>query len=425
MEPIVRWQRLSLGKLCYLLVVCDLVMSRRVQKQHLVETLDVSVPVRTDIGNHTSAETFSTHSELDEYESPLVRAYSPFSHSSSETRGWIAILIAWLCFGSNSVPIKWKSVVDAKVHPVVFTLHRTFWTFVVSHVVLFKVKYVFDPLGLLSGLSWVPAGIAANIAVQHLGIAFGQALWQVTIIATSFIWGFLILRDSAVTSLPGTVGALVFMVGGVVGMSCAFKLQAFLEEKEENERQEAMLPPDDEIPSSFVSSEYIGEVDRSGCNVAKSSTAIGIAAALFNGIWGGSNLVPSKYTNHPGLEFVISFVTGAIIVNITLAALYFCALKFWWRSELPALHLRVMAFPGFLSGTLWALGNMCALYAVDVLGQGIGYSLIQSSVIISGLWGILYFKELRGRAVMFWAVCCAICVIGVIWLALMKKPAGK
>merc|ERR1712083_1093931 len=151
---------------------------------------------------------------------------------------------------------------------------------------------------------------------------------------------------------------------------------------------------------------------------SRTSPRLGIAAALFNGIWGGANLVPSHYAPYHGIDFVISFADGAAIANVTIAVVYVLIAKFVWRSPLPSPHFRVMALPGFLSGCLWSAGNFCSLYAVNTVGQGIGYSLIQSSVIVSGLWGILYYREMSGKPILYWSACCAVCIAGVLGLAM-------
>lgn len=154
------------------------------------------------------------------------------------------------------------------------------------------------------------------------------------------------------------------------------------------------------------------------------SVALGIGAALFNGVWGGSNLVPSKYAPLHGIHFTISFATGALIANVTLVFIYVAIAKLWWRSPIPSMQFRVMALPGFISGTLWSAGNFLSLYVVHHMGEGIGASLIQSSVIVSGLWGICYYREMSGRPILYWSLCCAICLGGVTTLALEKKSAS-
>jgi hypothetical protein len=53
---------------------------------------------------------------------------------------------------------------------------------------------------------------------------------------------------------------------------------------------------------------------------------------------------------------------------------------------LPSFHVRQMWLQGGLSGALWSAGNFFAIVSVTQLGQGVGYSSTQASMLVSGLW---------------------------------------
>jgi len=279
-----------------------------------------------------------------------------------------------------------------------------------------------------SGVSWVPAGVAAVVAVQHVGVACGQAIWQVTIVATSLVWGFAVLRDERTYNWWGTALSLLLLTSGLVGMTLAFgsrRVPASPDLAEGEPAQPELATGGrgvDRARSTPSLHHPLREHHAASPEETCGSTAIGIAAALFNGIWGGANLVPSHFSPLGGVHFVVSFAIGAAIVNTVLVCAFAVLAKLWWRTPLPAPHFRTMALPGLLSGTLWSAGNFCSLYTVSTIGQGIGYSLIQSSVIVSGLWGILYYREMTGRPVLYWVACCAVCAVGILGLAMEKKP---
>ena len=91
---------------------------------------------------------------------------------------------------------------------------------------------------------------------------------------------------------------------------------------------------------------------------------------------------------------------------------------------LPSFYLREMWLAGFLSGSLYSLGNFCSIICVTVLGQGVGYSFIQTSMLISGLWGIFYFGEVTGSdRITKWLASSAITVIGILWLSYEHEGA--
>merc|ERR1712232_1201832 len=63
----------------------------------------------------------------------------------------------------------------------------------------------------------------------------------------------------------------------------------------------------------------------------QSSAVVGIVAALFNGVWGGANLVPSHFSPLGGIHFAISFATGALLANIVIMTVYILLAKCYWR----------------------------------------------------------------------------------------------
>lgn len=62
-----------------------------------------------------------------------------------------------------------------------------------------------------------------------------------------------------------------------------------------------------------------------------------------------------------------------------------------------------MCLPGCFSGLLWSIGNIGNILAVTNLGQAIGVSLGQAAMIVSGLWGIFFYKEIvESQKIMLW-----------------------
>jgi len=65
----------------------------------------------------------------------------------------------------------------------------------------------------------------------------------------------------------------------------------------------------------------------------------------------------------------------------------------------PPLHPKQAALPGIASGTCWNLGNMCSIIATTdpEVGLSIAYPVMQCGLFVAGLWGILLYRELRGK----------------------------
>ena len=72
------------------------------------------------------------------------------------------------------------------------------------------------------------------------------------------------------------------------------------------------------------------------------------------------------------------------------------AFLLFFRTEIPDLRPRELALPGLCTGCSWAIGNLCSTYATFYLGQSVGYPLTQTCIVVAGLWGALFFGELRG-----------------------------
>lgn len=149
-----------------------------------------------------------------------------------------------------------------------------------------------------------------------------------------------------------------------------------------------------------------------------------LATMTFTGLWGGSVLAPMKWCKTPGVPFLISFGVGASIVTISLWILRILYNTYHYQSlrraiqTLPSFHVRIMWLPGGLSGLLWSLGNFFSLISVHSLGEGVGYPVIQTAILVSGLWGIFYFREVHGtRRISLWFTSSLLTICGILLLS--------
>ena len=131
---------------------------------------------------------------------------------------------------------------------------------------------------------------------------------------------------------------------------------------------------------------------------------------MVNGAWGGRNLIPLHYYAQrdlrlTGASYLISYASGSMMVCVAIwmgVFLYHlqdnCFKVKDALEALPKWHVNELGVPGLLTGLLYTFGNFCSILAVSYLGQGGGFSFCQGQLLISGLWGIFYFKEMiRGR----------------------------
>ena len=332
--------------------------------------------------------------------------------------------------------------------------------------------------GILSGMFWVPAAACGIYGIRNAGLAIAVGTWSSMNVIMSMIWGILVFHERF-NNLVNTGMAFTTLIIGLLGMSQYSKPPSSptpvvatktVDEATDLESEQTQQAQDDSktshfskrkpmdvsssstpsrppvsgnmmlLSSSFDSESSVallgetkerGDKDRFiwfGGRVALTRRQLGILGAVINGGWGGLNLVPLHFAKREGFggaAYLISFACGSMIVNTMLWVLYFlyhlqqkrCAFREALYC-LPDWHLDKLWLPGFLAGSLYSLGNFGSILSVTYLGQGVGFSLCQVQILVSGLWGIFYYKEIRGREViMKWLISACITVIGILWLS--------
>lgn len=163
----------------------------------------------------------------------------------------------------------------------------------------------------------------------------------------------------------------------------------------------------------------------------------GIVGAVVNGAWGGMNLIPLHYAKEreglSGASYVVSFAGGALIVNAFMFGvlyLYYVAVdKESWMTairRLPSWHFREMGSRGLLAGVLYSVGNFASIVAVTYLGQGTGYSACQMQLLVSGLWGVCYFREIKSTStILKWFLSAVTSLVGILWLAYERESSKE
>jgi len=382
-----------------------------------------------------------------------------------DTCGWLAAVMSALCFGTYGVPLKSKSTMKTKCDPLVIQTYQTVVFFIICwSVLLAGIELKWTMWGLASGLFWVPGSTLGIYAVRNAGLAISVGIWSSMIIIVSFFWGIVIFHEK-VKSVQGACGAVCFLIIGLVGMSIYSSPKSgkiLPNRKVENDEDVDITI--EECPSQnhalahstkkriLVSSQDLPNIDAAKVpfeieplvhkaenetkplDISKRSNTnpvahnrLGIACAIFNGVWGGSNLIPLHFARNDGitgLEYTVSFGCGSMVVLCVMwivRFLYNLALT-WSTSEayhsLPCFHVRRMCWPSALAGAFFSVGKIFSIIAVLFLGQGVGYSLTQTQVLVSGLWGIYYYEEISDKAMIRgWFASAGITVAGILWLS--------
>jgi len=298
-------------------------------------------------------------------------------------------------------------------------------------------EFSFTPWGIVSGFFWVPGGVAMVYAIKSAGLAIGMGIGSSFIVLVSFTWGIFIFQERVESRVDASL-AILLMMAGLWGMAYYSSPKAQIEmdhdivesveyrgvhghssdvaDEEESFHEESDVYDDVTEPSPDVAI----------CGRKVSRRKLGMAAAVFNGAWGGSIMVPMKFApaDANGRGYVISFAIGASIVTLFLWLLRYSYNVGRTRSvvkaydALPSFHLRVMWLPGALSGTLWSIGNFFSILSVEHLGEGVGYSVVQAAMLVSGLWGIFWFREIVcATAISKWFVSAGLTITGILLLS--------
>uniref|UniRef100_A0A061RLF1 Uncharacterized protein n=1 Tax=Tetraselmis sp. GSL018 TaxID=582737 RepID=A0A061RLF1_9CHLO len=147
----------------------------------------------------------------------------------------------------------------------------------------------------------------------------------------------------------------------------------------------------------------------------------GLLCAVYVGFANGSFMVPFKKIPKTvkGIEYLPSFGIGAMAVTIPIVSAYFAFTKFVRKRPVPNFEWEVAHRPAFLTGILWSLGNYFSIYTTEFLGMAVGWPLVQCQLLVSTLWGIIYFRELTDTysVTVFMISSCAV-LTGVIMLGL-------
>ncbi|XP_062523215.1 transmembrane protein 144 homolog B-like isoform X2 [Corticium candelabrum] len=324
---------------------------------------------------------------------------------SDQPLGWIAIASCVFAFGSYGVFIKTPAVSDLKVDPGVFQVYYSVATAATlmcvafySHPVHFSTaEFLWGTLG--AGL-WVISQLLGFVAINSIGYAVGPAIWAATTMVVSYVWGVSMLGDKPKSIALSVVALGTLVLGITIAAFCNSTLfdKLYLkclspERKEERQR----------LFDSISISESVNNDTRERSpeeTISRFRFYLGIVCAVMLGLFNGSLQVPFYYyRQHIGKEnykasisYLVNFSAG---IAVTTPVICFV----WWMirfQKIPPFHFMQVLFPGLATGFYWACGYCAATYATLYLGNTVGYPLTQTCIVINGLWGIIYYKEIRG-----------------------------
>jgi len=312
--------------------------------------------------------------------------------------GWVAVCGAIVVMGSYGIMVKVPSVQKVDCDCMVFNVYMSAGKAMMclplflagsSETPVFCVATV--ALGALFATLWIVLNVLFFVSINTLGYAVASALSNSTAILTAFTWGVVVFGDS-VADVASAACSLTLMIIGIFLSVFSFRLS------------------DAQAPKTATSKESPADGESAG-GLDAASMFLGVATGVGTGIACGSQMVPLTLFKQgapllglpayegrdpASLAFLPSLAVGVLVMQPVLFLLY------WGPSMLrgmkPRFHVADVALPGLGCGAISGMGYFCSMFTSVYLGQALGYSLTQVNLVVASLWGVVYYKEIQGRA---------------------------
>eukprot|EP01110_Echinostelium_bisporum_P005869 TRINITY_DN2429_c0_g1_i1.p1 TRINITY_DN2429_c0_g1~~TRINITY_DN2429_c0_g1_i1.p1 ORF type:complete len:359 (-),score=101.70 TRINITY_DN2429_c0_g1_i1:46-1122(-) len=323
--------------------------------------------------------------------------------------GLIGAVVAAIFFGSNYVPTKNYPQGDGMMSVWVFSSGVLMvGIFAMLAVVQDGMTY-FIYTGILGGSLWAMGNLCVIPIVKCIGLGLGMLLWG----STSLITGFLVGKAAPFGLLKQEVNEVFNWIGfGLI--LCAMGVFFFIKPELDNVSASNNNTHETEYTKLKENKRSIQvEVsDESGASMfdslpPKMKMTTGIVLAVASGVLYGFNLIPmnvwvQEFKNAhggqapPTLAFVFSHFIGIWLLS---SFVFFCYVI--WRKvkfDKPPQVYAESIIPAFISGAMWAVAQCGLMIATAICGLNIGFPVGSAGpLIVSSLWSVLYFREIRGR----------------------------
>ena len=251
--------------------------------------------------------------------------------------GLITAILAAIFWGSIGIPLKIAKKPDVMWFQLALALGTLTGTIII--VPIAGLLYEINLYGFTSGVFWATGNVLAIKSITKLGLARSTPIFVGISVMLSSTWGIIYFQET-IMHLETTLIGLALLLIGITIVSTTQK------------QQNKQWPKQDII--------------------------LAIAAGLVL----GTQFVPIKMIGI-SLETILFSMALGIATSATIIFLVI------------GRHIEIKHLPhGLTSGWIFAIGNYFGIFTISSLGLTVGFSITQTSVLVSILWGIIYFKEL-------------------------------
>eukprot|EP00457_Paulinella_chromatophora_P009859 gb/GEZN01009937.1/.p1 GENE.gb/GEZN01009937.1/~~gb/GEZN01009937.1/.p1 ORF type:complete len:384 (+),score=65.34 gb/GEZN01009937.1/:61-1152(+) len=341
---------------------------------------------------------------------------------SESSAGVIAVLASIIGFGVYFAPLKTKKYESLRMSPVVTQAYINLAIFLSSFLVLTYTEFKFTYYGIIGAALWVPGSLLSLVAVEHCGLAVGMGVWNGTTILCAFFWGDVIFKEGT-KNVPMAMVALLCLM---IGVGClAFSSSKTMKEIEAG-RTGGIVPVAHPLDEPLLAGETGDTPEKSDGETSKTQKKplMGVGIALIIGLLNGSCMAPLRAMpdDERGIVYLMSFGIGVLAVTPLFFGLWFLFIYLVsppGTNVLPEWKLQQALLPGLLTGFIWSVANWSAVYGILYLGLALSFPLTNLCMVVSGLLGIVLYKEIAGLGpILVWTGGVVVMLVGALLLSI-------
>lgn len=279
--------------------------------------------------------------------------------------GVVWALVAAFFFGSQFATFK---IAKRKPSAAQYQLMTAVGTFLLAIIMvpIFKLNYAINLAGIVGGFLWATGNFLATKAVEKAGLSKTMPIWAGLVVLVSSVVGIMFFHEAFHIIYVAIFGSVAIIFG------------IFL-------------------------------VSKGYEDIKQKAASLGIRFAIIAGIIFGFVLVPLKLANLTVNDFFFPMSVGILITGVIIFLLH--------RERITS----IAVMNGIMGGIIWNIGNLSSIFAVAILGYAVGPPMTQLAAVVSVLWGVFAFKEIKERRKKVYVFLGAIIVIlGAAALAFSK-----
>jgi len=254
-------------------------------------------------------------------------------------------------------------------------------------------KAIFVYTGLLGGSLWALGNLCVIPIVKLIGLGLGLLIWG----SSSLVVGFFSGKFGLWGLDKQEVHNNLLNWGGIVCIIVAMGVFFFIKPTLDEEEKVPLISSTEKGHVQDITERDVSVLDRIP---RRYKLIAGIFLAICSGILYGVNMVPmslwvqeeKKHGRTPhSLDFVLSHFIGIYLFSTVVFLIYNV------KNRPPQIFGQSI-LPSYISGAMWGVAQCGLMAATQILGYTTGFPIGSTGpLIVSSLWSVLYFREIRGR----------------------------